>query len=68
MTVVPEISLPGHVRAALAAHPELGNDPGRALTVWTAWGVCENVLGVGDHVLDFFRTVLDEVMDVFPSP
>ncbi|MFE6286247.1 beta-N-acetylhexosaminidase [Streptomyces sp. NPDC057877] len=68
VTVLPEISMPGHVRAALAAHPELGNDPGRPLTVWTRWGVCENVLGVGDHVLEFFRTVLDEVMDVFPSP
>ncbi|MFI8191514.1 beta-N-acetylhexosaminidase [Streptomyces sp. NPDC085946] len=68
VTVLPEIDMPGHVRAALAAHPELGNDPGRRLDVWTRWGVCENVLGVGDHVLDFFRTVLDEVMDVFPSP
>ncbi|MFJ5776991.1 beta-N-acetylhexosaminidase [Streptomyces sp. NPDC093094] len=68
VTVLPEIGVPGHVRAALAAYPELGNDPGRRLDVWTRWGVCQNVLGVGDHVLDFFRTVLDEVMDVFPSP
>lgn len=30
--------------------------------------MCDNVLGTDDHVLDFFRTVLDEVMDVFPSP
>ncbi|GLW47115.1 beta-hexosaminidase [Streptomyces sp. NBRC 14336] len=66
--VVPEIGTPGHVRAALAAYPELGNHPDRRLDVWTQWGVCTNVLGVGDHVLDFFRTVLDEVMDVFPSP
>ncbi|MFE0808595.1 beta-N-acetylhexosaminidase [Streptomyces sp. NPDC058848] len=68
VTVVPETGVPGHVRAALAAHPELGTDPGRRLDVWTHWGVCENVLGTDDHVLDFFRTVLDEVMDVFPSP
>ncbi|MGW6540983.1 beta-N-acetylhexosaminidase [Streptomyces sp. NPDC055051] len=68
VTVVPEISVPGHVRSALAAYPELGNFPDRRLDVWTRWGVCENVLGVGDHVLDFFRTVLDEVMDLFPSP
>ncbi|MFF2571329.1 beta-N-acetylhexosaminidase [Streptomyces sp. NPDC058084] len=68
VTVVPEIGVPGHVRAALAAYPELGNRPGRRLDVWTRWGVCPNVLGVGDHVLDFFRTVLDEVTDVFPSP
>ncbi|MFF0203877.1 beta-N-acetylhexosaminidase [Streptomyces sp. NPDC005017] len=68
VTVVPEVGVPGHVRAALAAHPELGNHPERQLDVWTHWGVCPTVLGVGDHVLDFFRTVLDEVMDVFPSP
>ncbi|MFF8415100.1 beta-N-acetylhexosaminidase [Streptomyces omiyaensis] len=68
VTVVPEISVPGHVRSALAAYPELGNAPDRRLDVWTEWGVCPTVLGVGDHVLDFFRTVLDEVMDLFPAP
>ncbi|MDX3854354.1 beta-N-acetylhexosaminidase [Streptomyces sp. AK02-01A] len=67
VTVVPEIEMPGHVRAALAAYPELGNDPSRRLTVWDRWGVCENVLGVHDQVLDFCRTVLGEVMDTFPS-
>ncbi|MFD6358533.1 beta-N-acetylhexosaminidase [Streptomyces roseolus] len=68
VTVVPEIGVPGHVRSALAAYPALGNHPERHLDVWTHWGVCANVLGVGDHVLDFFRTVLDETMDLFPSP
>ncbi|MFJ4788437.1 beta-N-acetylhexosaminidase [Streptomyces sp. NPDC088794] len=68
VTVMPEIEMPGHVRAALAAYPELGNDPDRMLDVWTRWGVCDTVLGVHDEVLDFCRTVLDEVMDVFPSP
>jgi hexosaminidase len=67
VTVVPEIEMPGHVRAALAAYPRLGNHPERTLDVWTSWGVCETVLGVHDEVLDFCRTVLDEVMDVFPS-
>ncbi|MFE9907029.1 beta-N-acetylhexosaminidase [Streptomyces clavifer] len=68
VTVVPEIEMPGHVRAALAAYPELGNRPGRSLDVWTRWGVCDTVLGVHEQVFDFCRTVLDEVMDVFPSP
>ncbi|XUL92503.1 beta-N-acetylhexosaminidase [Streptomyces galilaeus] len=68
VTVMPEIEMPGHVRAALAAYPELGNHPERSLDVWTRWGVCDTVLGVHDEVLDFCRTVLDEVMDVFPSP
>lgn len=68
VTVMPEIEMPGHVRAALAAYPRLGNHPERTLDVWTSWGVCDTVLGVHDEVLDFCRTVLDEVMDVFPSP
>ena len=68
VTVVPEIEMPGHVRAALAAYPEIGNVPGRTLDVWTEWGVCEQVLGMHDGALEFCRTVLGEVMDVFPSP
>lgn len=68
ITVVPEIEMPGHARAALAAYPELGNDPTRRLDVWTDWGVCDTILGVHDQVLDFCRTVLDEVMEIFPSP
>lgn len=68
VTVVPEIELPGHVRAALAAYPHLGNFPDTQHEVWTRWGVCENILGVHDEALAFCRTVLDEVMDVFPSP
>ncbi|ROQ70659.1 hexosaminidase [Streptomyces sp. 840.1] len=66
--VVPEIEMPGHARAALAAHPELGNDPSRRLGVWTRWGVCDTIFGVHEEVFDFCRTVLEEVMDVFPSP
>ncbi|NUP16982.1 MAG: beta-N-acetylhexosaminidase [Streptomyces sp.] len=68
ITVLPEIEMPGHVRAALAAYPHLGNHPERALDVWTRWGVCDTVLGVHEEVFDFCRTVLEEVMDVFPSP
>jgi hexosaminidase len=65
---VPETGLPGHVRAALAAYPHLGNFPERALDVWTRWGVCDTVLGVHDEALDFLHAVLGEVMEVFPSP
>lgn len=68
VTVLPEIEMPGHARAALAAYPRLGNRPERTLDVWTRWGVCDTVLGVHDEVLDFCRTVLGEVMDVFPGP
>ena len=68
VTIVPEVEMPGHTRSALAAYPHLGNVPGRRLDVWTRWGVCDTVLGVHEPVLDFCRTVLDTVMDIFPSP
>jgi hexosaminidase len=67
VTIVPEIEMPGHARAALAAYPSLGNDPARRLGVWTRWGVCETVFGVHDEALDFCRAVLREVLSIFPS-
>jgi hexosaminidase len=67
VTVVPEIEMPGHARAAVAAYPWLGNRPERALDVWQWWGVSEHTLGVSDRVLDFCRQVLAQTMDVFPS-
>lgn len=68
VTIVPEVEMPGHTRAALAAYPRLGTVPGRRLDVWTRWGVCDTVLGVHEPVLDFCRTVLDTVLEIFPSP
>ncbi|MFJ2745903.1 beta-N-acetylhexosaminidase [Streptomyces sp. NPDC087440] len=67
VTVVPEIEMPGHARAALAAYPELGNDPTRPLDVWTRWGVCENTFGVHEEALAFCRAVLRETLSIFPS-
>jgi hexosaminidase len=67
VTVMPEIEMPGHARAALAAYPHLGNFPDRHLPVWTSWGVSEEVFGVQESTMDFCRAVLVEVMDVFPS-
>ncbi|MBB5897212.1 beta-N-acetylhexosaminidase [Kutzneria kofuensis] len=68
VTIVPEIEMPGHVRAALAAYPELGNFPERRLPVWTSWGISEDILGVHDTALAFCREVLRQVADVFPAP
>lgn len=65
--VVPEIEMPGHARAALAAYPELGVHQGRRLPVWTSWGICEDVFGVRDETLGFFREVLGQTMDMFPD-
>ncbi|WP_394941095.1 beta-N-acetylhexosaminidase [Psychromicrobium sp. YIM B11713] len=67
ITVVPEIESPGHVQAALAAYPELGVS-GQQLPVFTRWGVNPNVLNVEDSTVEFFKNVLDEVIELFPSP
>jgi hexosaminidase len=67
VTVVPEIDLPGHMDAAIAAYPQLGNgvaDP----AVRTAWGISTHVLAVSDAALGFCRDVLDQVCAVFPGP
>lgn len=66
ITVVPEIETPGHVRAALAAYPSLGVS-GEPVEVWTRYGITDDVLNVEESTVDFFRNVLDEVMEVFPS-
>jgi hexosaminidase len=67
ITIVPEIDLPGHTQAAIAAHPELGNLDA-PLEVATAWGVGPNVLNAEEHTITFFQNVLDEVVELFPSP
>jgi hexosaminidase len=66
VAVVPEIEMPGHAMAAIAAYPELGNT-GKPVDVLTYWGVTDHVLGVTDNVLGFFENVLDEVLELFPS-
>jgi hexosaminidase len=64
--VVPEIDLPGHVTAAIAAYPYLGNST-QPVAVSTTWGVHQHVLNLEASTMQFCREVLDEVMDVFPS-
>ncbi|WP_203416813.1 beta-N-acetylhexosaminidase [Jiangella ureilytica] len=67
VTVVPEIDLPGHVQAALAAYPELGNT-GEPVAVRRTWGISDHVLAPTDDALGFAREVLRTVLDVFPGP
>ncbi len=66
ITVVPEVDMPGHMQAAIAAYPELGN--GFAGEVRTGWGISSHVLNMGPAALAFCRAVLDHVCDLFPSP
>ncbi|MFC5149041.1 beta-N-acetylhexosaminidase [Streptomyces aureoversilis] len=70
ITVVPEIDIPGHSQAAIAAYPGLGNTDvvdTAALTVWDTWGVSPNVLAPSDATLAFYEDVLTEVLGLFPS-
>jgi hexosaminidase len=66
VTVVPEIDIPGHSQAAIAAYPELGNT-GERLPVWDDWGINKHILNVEDSTIEFYQNVLDEVMEIFPS-
>jgi hexosaminidase len=68
ITVVPEIDLPGHMQAAITAYPELGNHPDQQLKVRQYWGISDDVLNVNDETVEFVKTVLREVLDIFPSP
>ncbi|MFE5939118.1 beta-N-acetylhexosaminidase [Streptomyces sp. NPDC056470] len=70
ITVVPEIDVPGHSQAAIAAYPELGNTDvvdTAALTVWDTWGVNPNVLAPTEATLRFYEGVFEEVLELFPS-
>ena len=65
--VVPEIEMPGHSQAALAAYPELGCR-GDTLAVQDSWGVWPDVYCAGnEEVFAFLEEVLEEVLDIFPS-
>jgi hexosaminidase len=67
ITVVPEIEMPGHSTAALAAYPEL-SCTGGPFEVSTRWGVHSEVYCAGnDQVFEFLQDVLSEVIELFPS-
>ncbi len=69
INVVPEIESPGHTQAAIAAYPELGlGGDDEPLGVWTRWGIDDNVINLEESTVEFFTNVLDEVMEIFPSP
>ncbi|PFG42562.1 hexosaminidase [Isoptericola jiangsuensis] len=67
VTVVPEIDVPGHTQAVLAAYPHLAAQDGPH-EVLTTWGVSADVLDPSEEALAVFRDVLDEVCEVFDSP
>jgi len=67
INIVPEIEMPGHSEAALAAYPELSCDPMLNYKVAETWGVFHDIYCPSDKTFDFLQDVLTEVMDLFPS-
>ena len=67
VTIVPEIEMPGHARAAIAAYPWLGVG-GDTIGVWGMWGVTDHILAPTDSAVSFMQDVLTEVLALFPGP
>ncbi|MEP6677260.1 MAG: family 20 glycosylhydrolase [Ferruginibacter sp.] len=70
ITVLPEIDIPGHSMAALAAYPELGTDSTYPYKVAETWGIngpFNNVLNPTEKTFKFLEDVFDEVIKLFPS-
>ncbi len=83
ITVIPEIEMPGHASAAIAAYPQLScfpdetTEPAKNVTAWAgpktgkqvqqAWGVYPDVFCPSNYTFNFLENVLDEVIQLFPS-
>ncbi len=66
VTVIPEIEMPGHSQAAIAAYPELGCT-GKQVEVATKWGIFEEVYCPSESTFKFLEDVIDEVIALFPG-
>jgi hexosaminidase len=66
IAIVPEIDLPGHAQAAIAAHPQIGVAGDRP-KVSGNWGVNEYLFHTNEYSLTFLKHVLDEIMELFPG-
>lgn len=69
ITVIPEIEIPGHASACIAAYPELGNTDveGYAPRVATTWGVLPYTMAPKEETFRFIQDVMDEVLPLFPK-
>ena len=66
VTIIPEIEMPGHSQAAIAAYPELGCT-GEQVEVATKWGVFDEVYCPKESTFKFLEDVIDEVVALFPG-
>lgn len=67
--VLPEVDMPGHFVAALAAYPQFSCTPDNPPSVWTNGGISSNVLNVADkEAVEFAKNIIAELCDIFPYP
>lgn len=67
ITIIPEVDMPGHTLAALAAYPELSCTKG-PFKVLENWGIQKDVMCAGnEYTYQFVEDILDEIMEMFPS-
>ena len=66
ITVIPEIEMPGHAQAAIAAYPALGCAD-KPLDVMQIWGISENVYCPTEETFTFLQDVIDEIIPLFPG-
>lgn len=67
VTIVPEIEMPGHASAALAAYPQFGSAPEALQAPASEYGIFPNLYNVNDATFTFLENILTEVMQLFPS-
>jgi hexosaminidase len=67
VTIVPEIDMPGHATAMVAAYPELASTPSPPAAPSHDWGILPNLLNADEPTFTFVENVLDEVMALFPG-
>ncbi|MBO3750491.1 beta-N-acetylhexosaminidase [Streptosporangiaceae bacterium NEAU-GS5] len=67
VTVVPEIDVPGHATAILAAYPSLGSRAGESHAVMQEWGISRAILSPLPPTVEFLETVFDEVIGALGS-
>jgi hexosaminidase len=71
ITIIPEVDIPGHSRAAIASYPELSTDPDsswKVATIWATFNRHNNVLAPNEKTFAFLKAVFGEIADLFPSP
>ena len=67
--VLPEVDMPGHFVAAMAAYPQYCCHPDTVPAVWSSWGVSRDVLNVANpQAVQFAKDILSELCDIFPYP